>query len=1081
MRLPGSVLPAAIMTIVLCAPTLRADVTARVSGVIRDQQGAVIPGAKIILTNEATGLQRQLTANATGEYLILEVPVGSYRMEVEASGFRKYVQAGIGLSVNQSARNDVVLAVGELSQQVTVEENVGMVDTSVSELKQTVDSARMREIPLAGRNVLALAGLMPGVIITNQSLLPGAMPNGVGGDQTRLYVNGNRYAHNMFELDGADFTGTAYAGQPGRYPSPDAVEEFTILTNAYKAEFGQGAAVVNAVSKSGTNEFHGAGWEFVRNNNLNARNFFGGPTTNKYQYNQFGTAVGGPVLKNRTFFFFTYEGLRGRLGASPSTSIVPTAAQRSGDLSSISKQLVDPSNSQPFPGNVIPTSRLDPVAQKVMSLFVPAPNATLNQYIFAFPTHDDYNEYLFKVDHSITDRSRLSVRGLTSFGQNVTALSPFPGFVQSQERHPSNLTVAHTQVFSPTKLNEFRATIQRIIAPTHREQGNPTTSRDLGFLNNPVPFTTYMPSTSVAGYFGVGSSSGLMWLLENKYVAQDAFSIVHGRHAIKLGGEFKRSRYAEWGEYGTRGGFSFSGELTGNALGDYLIGLPASYGQRSPMNFSNSNYSMVGYAQDDFRMTSRLTLNLGFRYEFHANPKEREGKDGFWVPGNFATGVRSSVFPNAPPGMLFVGDQGMPDRGGWNQYSTWGVLGPRFGFAYDLFGNGKTTVRAAFGIFNVPMDLQMIANSTETPPFDMIVSLEYPPSYANPFQGRTDPYPTWKPKMLYDMSKLLPMVAYPNYLGYRNGYSEQWNFTVERELKSDVKLSLSYVGMHGLALWRYPQINPGQYIPGVDASGQPLSSVTNTNARRPFAPYYSGVYLFESDASRKSNAMQLVLQKRFSRGLTIMGSYALSNTMAWWDDGHNGFVQDTNNNFANYARADTDIRNRMVVSWIYDLPKFTANRSIGMGINGWEVSGSFTAQSGFPYDVVTGTDNSRTGIGRDRPNLVGDWTMPSDRSKADVLAQYFNTQAFAQNAIGQFGNLGRNALRGPGLVNCDFGLFKNFPITERHKVQFRVEGFNGLNRANFTNPVARMASPTFGTILGAGPARIMQFGLKYLF
>jgi len=756
--------------------------------------------------------------------------------------------------------------------------------------------------------------------------------------------------------------------------------------------------------------------------------------------------------------------------------VVLSAAERTGNFSSTAKQLVDPLDSRPFPGNIIPAARLDATARKVVDGFLPLPNGPLNQYIIAFPRHDDYNQYMFKVDHSLSSRSRLSARGLVSFGENVQLHSNFPGFVQEGKRDPKNLTLVYSQIFSPTTINEVHATVQRIIAPTHRGQENTTSIRDLGFQHNPVPFTTQLPRMSVSGYYTLSNNSGLMWLLENKYILQDSLSLVRGRHTMKLGGEFKRSRYAEWGEYGTKGSFSFSGELTGNALADYMIGRPSGYNQRSPMNFSNSNYSLVGFAQDDFKASRRLTLNLGFRYEFHANPKEREGKNGFWAPGQ-----QSKVFPNAPPNMLYVGDAGMPDRGGFNKWRTWGVIGPRFGFGYDLFGNGKTILRGAFGIFNVPMDLQMIANSTETPPFDMIVDVAYPSSFANPFQGRVDPYPSWKPKTVYDMKALLPMVAYPNSLNYRNGYSEQWNFTLEHELKSDLKVSLSYVGMHGLALWRFPEINAARYIPGVNAAGQALSTAQNVNARRPYAPDYSNIDLFQSDASRKSNALQIVIQKRYSKGLTVLGSYALSNTMSWWDDGHNGFVQDTNNNFANYSRADTDIRHRAVASWIYDLPKFTTRRVTALLVNGWQTTGVMTLQGGFPIDMTTGTDNSRTGIGRDRPNQVADWALPGGRPRRDMLARYFNTAAFVPNNIGEFGNVGRNAIRGPGLCNLDLGVFKNFAVHERHRIQFRAEAFSAANRPNFGNPVTRLATPTYGAILTATGARVVQLGLKYLF
>lgn len=1059
------------IVVLFCQTALYA---ARLSGTIQDQQGAVLPGTQIVLIHEATGLQRKAAASPTGEYLFVELPVGAYRLEVQASGFRRYVQAGIVLSVDQSARNDVTMEIGEVVQEIMVREQAGIVETNISEVKHVVDSARIRDIPLAGRNILALAALMPGVV-------SGGITAG-GGEGTTLFVNGNRNAHNNFQLDGANFADESYYHNSNRYPPPDSIEEFTILTNSYKAEYGKGAALINAITKSGTNQFHGTAWEFLRNNKLNAANFFGGPSTNKYQYNQFGGALGGPVIKDKTFFFASYEGLRGRLGNNPSTSIVPTTAERKGDFSSLTTQLVDPTTNQPFAGNVIPASRLDPTAQKVLDTFIPGANSTLNRFIFAYPTQDSYNQGLFKVDHSFSGKSRLTVRGVTTPGPLLTAYSSFPGFARNRERTTSNISIAHTYVLSPTMLNEFRVTGQRSVIIQDFLQDNPISQRDLGFKTNPIPASTTLPGIGISGYFSVGTNRQYQKYLQGESLAfSDSHSWIHGRHTLKFGGEYRRARDGNWGGYGTNGNFSFSGELTGNALGDYLIGKPDSYFQNSPTGYEVKNYALVGYAQDDFKVTRKLTLNLGFRYEFSANPQDTLGQTGFYTPENFATGVRSAVFPSAPPGMLFVGDPGMPDRAGYNHYGTWGVLGPRLGVAYDVFGSGKTVVRAGFAITNVPVDLQMVSNSTQTPPFVLGPNLSYPGSFADPFQGRVDPFLTWQPNTKYDMSNLFPLGFYPNVLDYSNGYSEQWNFTIDQQLTADTKVSVSYVGMHGLGYWNMQNFNTANYIPGTNASGAPLSTVQNTDARRPWAPYYSGGLLFSTDATRKSNALQILVQKRYSRGLTILGSYAFSNTMSWCDDGDNCSTQDPYNHFGDYSRAYSDVRHRAVVSWVYELPKFTASRGAGLLLNGWEVTGAVTLQGGLPISLTTGTDNSRTGTGIDRPNVVGDWQLSSDRSKDEKLAQYFNVKAFAPNAIGTFGNLGRNAIRGPGLANFDFGVFKDFTITETHRLQFRFEGFNGFNRTNFGNPVTRLASSTFGRILSAGSARIVQLGLKYSF
>jgi hypothetical protein len=471
---------------------------ARLSGTIQDQQGAVLPGTEIVLIHEGTGLRREAVAAATGEYLFLELPFGEYRLEVVAKGFRRYVQAGIVLSADQSARNDVTLEIGEVVQEIMVEEQAGIVEANISEVKYTVDSARIKDIPLAGRNILSLAALMPGVV-------SGGIPAGAG-EGSLLYVNGNRNAHNSFQLDGANFADESYYHWPNRYPPPDSIEEFTILTNSYKAEYGQGAAVINAVTKSGTNQFHGSVWEFVRNNKLNARNFFGGPTTNKYQFNQFGGGLGGPIIKDKTFFFVSYEGFRGRLGNSPSTSTVPTAAQRSGDFSSLTTPLIDPDTGTPFPGNRIPADKLNPTSQKILSTFIPEANASQNRYIFAFPAQDSYNQGVFKVDHSFSGKSRLSVRGVTTPGPTSTAYSAFPGFVRGRDRTTNNLSVSHTYVLSLTTLNEFRATAQRSVIIQDFFQDNPISQRDLGFKTNPIPPSNTLPLISVSGYFSVGTN-----------------------------------------------------------------------------------------------------------------------------------------------------------------------------------------------------------------------------------------------------------------------------------------------------------------------------------------------------------------------------------------------------------------------------------------------------------------------------------------------------------------------------------------------------------------------------------------------
>ncbi len=1069
----------------LCAwpAIVHGQVTARLSGTIQDQQGAVVAGAKITAIEQATGRSANAISSASGEYVLLQLPTGVYQLEVEAPGFRKYVQDGIILAASQSGRNDVTLSVGAVSEQVSVNSQAEIIDTNVSELRFTIDPKRMSEIPLVGRNILGLATLVPGAISTGGDVFNVSAPAVAAGtdNNSRIFINGSRSMYNAFQLDGVDFTGSNYEASPGRYPPPDAIQEVAVLTTGFKAEHGGGTSMFNAVSKSGSNELHGGAWEFIRNNALNARSFFDPSTLSQYQYNQFGASLGGPVIKNKTFFFFTYEGLRGRLGNSPNSSVVPTEAQRNGDFSGTGITLKDPQG-QAYPGDQIPQNALNATAQKVLSTFVPLPNAASNKYIYTYPTKDEFNQYLFNVDHSFTANSRLSVRGLTTYGNYVTPPA-LPGFTQGNPLHPSSLVISHTQTLSPTTVNEARAYAERYFSPSIQSQNSPVTSRDLGFQNNPVPASSDIPGISVDNYFSLGNGgSGTTYSLSQKFGYEDAVTMVRGRHTLKFGGGYRTSRYAEWGEWGTRGGYEFSGNITGDSLGDFLIGAPGNYLQRSEYNLSISRYSMIAYGQDDWKVTPRLTINAGFRWDFNANPKERTGQIAFYTPENFYSGTRSTVYPNMPPGQMYVGDPGMPDRVGFNHYFDWGTAGPRIGFAYDAFGNGKTVVRSSFGIFSVPVDLQQVNNASERPPYILLTTLNYPPSFENPFLGRTDPFLTFHQGTQYDVSALYPINPSPDAIDYRNGYSEQWNFTLEHQFGSDLKGSISYVGSHAAALWRCPGVSPATYIPGVDANGNPLSTVENTNDRYPMAPYYQDVYYCKTDASRTYSSMQFVVEKRFSRGWTVAGNYSYANAMSWNDDGARQRLQNELDAKAEYARTNASVRHNAAVSWVYETPKFVDGRATGLLLNGWEVSGVATLRSGFPYNLYTGTDNSLTGVGNDRPDQVqANSGLSGGRSTAAKVAQYFNTAAFVPNQIGAFGAVGYNAMTGPGAFNIDAGLMKKFALTERYALQFRSEAFNLFNHPNFGNPDPTLNSPTYGQLNSASPGRILQFALKFMF
>ncbi len=1069
---------------IVCVSIQAADVTARLSGVILDPSGATVAGAAVAAINDATGLRSAAVTSEMGRYVLLQLPVGSYHLEVEAPGFRKYLQQGIVLAANQSARNDITMILGTVSDQITVQAEASIVDANVSELRIAIDPQRMSEIPLVGRNIIGLAAMIPGTIMTGDDVFNVSATSVQAGanNSSRVFINGSRSMYNVFQLDGVDFTGGNYEASAGRYPPPDSIQEVSVLTTGFKAEFGGGTSMFNAVSKSGTNSFHGGAWEFLRNNAMNARSFFDPSKLSQYQYNQFGASLGGPVIRNRTFFYFSYEALRGRLGNSPNRSVVPDQSQREGDFSASGITLNDPLTGSAFPGNRIPSARLNSTALQVLNAFVPQPNASDNQYLYTFPTKDEFNQYLWNVDHSFTANSRLSVRGLWTRGDYISPPA-LPGFLQDSKTSPTNVSISHTQVFNPTTINEARAYMQREFGSGIQVQSTTISASDLGFRNNPVPPSTAVPGIDVDNFFSLGNSgSGTTYNLSQKWGYEDNVTLVRGRHTLKFGGSFRTARYAEWGEWGTRGDFEFTGSVTGSALGDFLIGAPASYLQRNNLNMSISRYTLIGFAQDDLKVTPRLTLNLGFRWDVNANPKEKHGQIAFWMPELFYSNTRSTLYPNMPPGQLYTGDPGVPDRVGSNHYGDWGTVGPRVGFAYDLTGDGKTVLRASFGIFSVPVDLQQVNNASERPPFQIVATVNYPKSFQEPFQGRVDPFINFNQGKDFDFSSLLPINPAPDAVDYRNGYSQQWSVTLERQIAKDVKASVSYLGSHALALLQCPGIAPARYIPGVDATGQPLSTLDNIDSRRPFAPYWQDVYYCKTDATRKYDSLQFMAEKRFSRGWTLSGNYSLANAMSWSDDGTRQRTQDENNAYAEYARTNTSVRHSAAITWVYNAPNFTENRLGGVFVNGWEFSGITTLRSGFPFSLRTGTDNSLTGTDHDRPDqILPDGTLPSDRSRSSRIAEYFNTGAFLPNRIGHFGNVGYNSLTGPGSFNIDAGLMKRFAISEHMGLQFRSEAFNLLNRPTFGNPDRFLNSNTFGQLVSAGPGRILQLGLKLTF
>ncbi|MEO7142099.1 MAG: carboxypeptidase-like regulatory domain-containing protein [Bryobacteraceae bacterium] len=1055
----------------LVALPVAAQTTATLLGHVLDPSGTPVAEAVVTAQNIGTGFSRQARTNKDGEYLLTTLPTGSYRVTVAAPGFKTFEQPGVALQVEQNTRVDARLELGQVKETVTVSSAVANVDTESSTLGATVDRVRVANLPLNGLNVLSLATILPGV---GQANLPVVVTNSRGGPN--MSVSGSRTNNLNIMLDGSTFI-TAKHGSSQNLPSPDTLEEFRILTNSYSAEYGRtSGGVILAVTKSGTNIFHGSLFEFLRNDVLNARNAFA-PSKPFLRQNQFGGTFGGPVRlphydgRNRTFFFVSYEGLQIRQ-QSLNTFSPFTANERAGDFTG-GKIIKDPLTGQPFPGNQIPASRFDPLAQNILTDYIPVLPAGQAQLQSLVSIPQSRSQFTTKIDHRISDADSLWVRIFRnldgspvtlSSGGNIYALaSPRNDLVQSA-------AVSEIHTFNPALLNEFHGSITRIDDYGPASAANRTPSELGGAYNQdgPIPFA---PTVTVQGR--VTMTPNQPWKeTDNLLQLDDKVSWIHGRHAIKAGLMALYFRTFLQTQFQTSGVFNFDGSFTGNAAADFLLGRPISFAQASIYNDSPRGGSTEFFAQDDIAATSRLKLNVGLRYNLPIPWTERFNHIALIIPGR-----QSAKYAQAPPGLLYPGDSGVPDSlipPDRNDFA------PRLGFAWDVFGNGRTSVRGAYGIFFVPEYAFYIDRSYENPPNQAGILISSPPSMSNPYLGRADPFP-YTPDPNHPVF-VTPIEAFTPNPNLRDGYSEQFNLNIQHQFGADFMVQAGYVGQVAHKLSQLRDINPAVYGPG--------ATPANAQQRRPYLPqYYADIGQLNSDANSNYHSLQVLAQKRFSHGYTVQAAYTYAKSI---DNASLGIAGSTSlQNPFNYGEgerglSDFDQRHLLRVNGVWDLPLLENRSRLSEVFGGWRLSGIVNYSAGLPFSVVSGRDAALEGTGRndgpERPDAVGNAQLDTGRSRTALIQQYFYQAAFALPATGEYGNDGRNNLVGPGSFNTDVGIMKNFKLpAERGAIQFRGEIFNLLNFVNLNNPTNNFSSPTFGRIVGSGAARVVQFALRYDF
>jgi hypothetical protein len=1035
-----------------------------VRGTVRDANQAVIPGVKVGLLNADTHETRVAISGAEGEYAVTSLPAGNYTLTVDAAGFERFPQR-LELRVNQELRADISLEVAKV--------NVIAVDAVIqppAELKRdstslgtVIENRQVEGLPLDGRNFYELSLLVPGAA----PAAPGSAGS-VRGDFA-FSVNGAREDGNNFLLDGV-YNVDPKLNTYGVRPPIDAIREFEMLTSSHDAAFGRNpGAQVNVVLKSGSNDFHGSLFEFYRNGALDARNFFAPSSEPKPKYlrNQFGGSLGGPIKRDRTFFFGDYEGTRSREGITRVTN-VPTALERAGNFSqSLFGVPTDPFTGLPFPGGVIDPGRIHPVGRAIAALY-PLPNRNVPfQNFVSSPTQRDRNDsFDARLDHQLKERADLTFR--YSFGDR-NLFEPFtgpsfslvPGFGDTVKRRSQNAMGALTLVLTPNLVNETRVALSRISSSVTQEASR--VNPDLGLpVISPNVRDAGLTFITLTGFSPLGDEgNNPQNSVTNVYQILDTASFARGSHLIKFGADIRFAQQNAFRDVESRGRMQFSpfAQISGNALADLLLGFPLLTSIArvdNPQHLRTQSYNF--YVNDSFRIRPRLTLNVGLRYEYNTPPVDTED--------------RANVYDVATRRLVRVGTNGVP-RGGFTPDKN--NFAPRIGFAWTVGEDQKTVVRAGYGVY---YDQSPFAPGEalyfNSPFFDnnFFFSLPgLPLTLSNPFPSFF-PFP-------------LPDSALAIQRDLRTGYMQHWNLNVQRELPGNSILEIAYVGSKGTKLLTARDINQPQ--PSPLPPGLPFVPRPN--------PQFDDIDLLESRANSNYNSLQARLQRRLSNGLAGLVSYTWSKSI---DDASNFFSSAGDPNFpqnsydarSERGRSNFDVRHRVSASYSYDLPFGNGRRYLSNSgwastlLSGWQTFGIVTWQTGRPFTVALLSEIDNSGTGRsilgfganDRPNIVGN-PDPSRRSPQ----QWFNQSAFTFPARGTFGNAGRNILEGPGYRNVNASLVKNTALSERVDLQIRAEVFNLFNHPNFNLPDNFLGSPTFGQITSARDPRHIQFGAKLLF
>lgn len=1115
--------------------------TSTIVGTVADASGATVPGAQVTAVNTATSFSRTAKTNDQGEYRLEFLPVGSYSVTISATGFKKVIQNGVVLEVDVPARVDAKMELGEVAQTVEVTSTAPLVNTTSTEVGRTIENQEVANLPLVNRNVYQLLQLTPGV--QNSSFSPG-QPNPnitLGYPEQRTFINGGvdgGAGSVSYYLDGG-INMTALRNTGNILPNPDAIQEFRVETNNYNAEYGKmSGGVMTVVTKSGTNNWHGSLFEFWRSDALNANFWNSKLPTPPLRRNQFGATLGGPIRKDKTFFFFSYQGLRQLSSFLFTGATVPTSLERTGNFTASTfsgKAVTIPSQYTCGAANVLCPALLDPVAKSLLSgtsgLSIPSANVSATAFQGPAPSPHNTDDFLIKIDHALSDTHRLTASYFETSGDNsVPPLNSTSGLpngnipwsIQSYNWRQHNLNISDTWTPSSSWANQAWLTYTRNFGGRLNLPG--TSLGDLG-SDFSIQGPHSLPQITVTSYFTGASAIAGPEAGTNFYSLRDVATHSSGRHTIAFGAEQALDKDVQQTLLNNYGVFTFNSntvtdsvtkaKLTVPGLVNFELGLPTSLSQDAPVTGYTNTWITGLFAQDSYRVFPRLTLNLGVRWDIQTPPTDPLNRGS-----SFQIGQQSTVVPTAPTGALFVGDPGItrgivPIR--------WQHVSPRVGFAWDPFGDGKTSIRAGAGVFYGSVSGNEWNTTTNFEPFSTrftftnnkaafsgsgVTAKPTGATLSCPYIGLVSsfgstvtcnagsgtgltgvsPFP-----FVYNPASPGFIVPGGSFFGFDKNfqwpYSYQVNFSVQRQLASNFTVTAAYVGTftHDLPFAQdinYPVVTANATTSNV-VSRRPIDNTTVGTTSSAFGQ----VLLVRSNQTASYNGLQLTAQKRMSRGLLFYTFYTYSKT---FDSVQldNNTTQGGAENFSNLrldrGPADFDQRHVFVASAVWQPNYYHGDHFLGRELlNGWSVSPIISIHSGLPFSITNGVDANLDGNSTDRAQLVPGVNPVLGNPSA---SEWFNTAAFVQNpvttGVAVDGNSGRNMLHGPSYKDVDLAVSRDFSFKERFKLQARADAYNVFNIVSLQNPSGNgvtVGSSTFGQITSAFPMRQLQIGLRLTF